>query len=96
MRVMAYRDIVVRPSDHPGYDPAENNLINPDERNWWQNWCHAEGEFQALRAEHTQDELESIAQKAGYADWSDVEQRLINATDDDTIVSIEESVVSAA
>ena len=72
-RITEYRDIRVQPSDNPGFDDAD--LTNPDVRAWWQRWCAAEGEYQAIQAAHTTSELDSIARKADYGDWAEAEAR---------------------
>lgn len=95
-RITEYRDIAVRPSDNIGYNPEEHDLTDAGQFGWWKNWCEASGDYEALRAEHTEDELDSIAKRAKYDDWADVVQALEDAADDDAIVSIQREVVRVA
>lgn len=93
--IREYQDIVVRPSDNPGYDADEHNLTDAGEREWWETWCRVTGEYQRIRATHSDAELEAIAIKAGYTGWDAVEQSLTDAADDDVIIAIQESAIEA-
>lgn len=91
-----YQDIRVSPSDNVLFDPDEHDLRDPDQRAWWADWCNITGEYMALCAEHTMDELDAIAVKAGYADLEDVEIKMGNAVDDDVVLSIQREMVEVA
>ena len=83
-----YQDIRVSPSDNPGYDPKVHDLTNPEERAWWARFCSITGEYLAVQATRTPEELNALAVKAGYLDWNDVQGAITEAIDDDVVLTV--------
>ena len=91
-----YQEISVSPSDNVGYDPKAHDLTNPEEREWWSNWCAVTGRHMAIAAERTPEELDTIAVKAGWVDWEDARLAMDACIDDDGVISIMEGIIAAS